>query len=132
MAARRAFDLQRLRMGAQPRLQSLLRRPLYGLVVLSAVTALAWAANGDDDDRAELAKMDALIKESDRQHWSFQPLEKPQRPAVRDATWTRNPIDSFVLAALEVRGWKPSPPAEPRALLRRMYLDLIGMPPTIA
>jgi hypothetical protein len=49
---------------------------------------------------------------------------------VADSGWVRNPIDNFVLAELEKRGWRPSPPAAPRALLRRVYLDLIGLPPT--
>ena len=65
-----------------------------------------------------------------KDHWSFQPLTSPPVPAVKNADWVRNPIDAFVLARLEARGWKPSPPARPEALLRRIYLDLIGLPPT--
>ena len=65
-----------------------------------------------------------------RDHWSFQPLDSPPVPAVRNTDWVRNPIDAFVLAKLEARGWKPSPPAGPEALLRRIHLDLIGLPPT--
>ena len=65
-----------------------------------------------------------------KDHWSFQPLASPAVPAVKNAGWVRNPIDSFVLAKLEARGWKPSPPAGNEALLRRIYLDLVGLPPT--
>ena len=64
-------------------------------------------------------------------HWSFQPLRRPPIPEVQDRDWVRNPIDAFILEKLESRGWKPSASAEPRALLRRMYLDLIGLPPTL-
>ena len=64
-------------------------------------------------------------------HWAFQPVRRPSVPAVRSKTWVRNPIDAFVLAKLEQRGWRPSDPAKPRALLRRLYLDLIGLPPTL-
>src|SRR5207245_6638586 len=51
-------------------------------------------------------------------------------PKVKNAEWVRNPIDAFVLAKLERQGWKPADPSEPRALLRRIYIDLIGIPPT--
>ncbi|MEP7366502.1 MAG: PSD1 and planctomycete cytochrome C domain-containing protein, partial [Acidobacteriota bacterium] len=66
------------------------------------------------------------------QHWAWQPLRKPEVPAVQDAAWVRNPIDAFVLAKLEARGWKPNPVAKQRDLLRRVYLNVIGLPPTIA
>jgi len=46
--------------------------------------------------------------------------------------WVRNPIDAFVLEKLQARGWKPASAAEPRALLRRMYMDLNGLPPSLA
>ena len=51
-------------------------------------------------------------------------------PAVKDAAWVRNPIDNFVLAKLEKEGLKPSPEADKTTLIRRVYLDLIGLPPT--
>ncbi|NDF01726.1 MAG: DUF1549 domain-containing protein, partial [Verrucomicrobia bacterium] len=53
-------------------------------------------------------------------------------PAVKNKTWPRNPIDHFILAKLEERGWQPSPAAEKRTLLRRGFLDLTGLPPTLA
>ena len=61
--------------------------------------------------------------------WSLQPIVRPAPPPVRDTDWMRNPIDAFVLARLEAEGLAPAPPAEPRALIRRMYFDLIGLPP---
>jgi len=62
--------------------------------------------------------------------WSLQPLPKVEPPAVKQSSWVRNPIDRFVLAKLEEKGLKPSPPAEPRVLVRRLYFDLLGLPPS--
>jgi hypothetical protein len=78
----------------------------------------------------ELAKYDALIKPKDRKHWAFQPVRKPNVPKAKNVEWVRNPIDAFVLAKLEEKGWQPAVPTEPRAFLRRIYLDLLGIPPT--
>jgi hypothetical protein len=63
-------------------------------------------------------------------HWSFQPIAQPLLPAVQDQTWIFNPIDAFILARLEKENLAPSPPADQATLLRRIYLDLIGLPPT--
>ena len=83
-------------------------------------------------DAKDLARYDAKIKPADRAHWSYQPVKRPGIPAIKDSPWARNPIDAFVLARLEKQGWKPSPPAEPQAWLRRVHLDVTGLPPTIA
>ena len=65
-------------------------------------------------------------------HWSFKPPVRPPLPEVRDPSWPRNPIDRFVLARLEKDGLRPSPEADRVTLIRRLSLDLIGLPPTIA
>jgi hypothetical protein len=65
------------------------------------------------------------------EHWTYQPVSNPAVPDVK-SKWVRNPIDAFVLAKLQARDWKPAQPASPRALLRRLYLDLTGLPPTLA
>ncbi len=62
-------------------------------------------------------------------HWSYRPPERPEPPTVSDPEWVRNPIDRFVLARLEGAGLKPSPVADPAALIRRVSLDLTGFPP---
>jgi mono/diheme cytochrome c family protein len=62
-------------------------------------------------------------------HWAFVAPTRPALPEVK-STWGHNGIDRFVLARLEAAGLKPSPPADPLALIRRLYLDLIGIPPT--
>ena len=65
-----------------------------------------------------------------RRHWAFQPVRKANPPEVRDPGWVRTPVDAFVLAKLEGRGWKPAPPAGPRELIRRVTYDLTGLPPS--
>ncbi len=75
---------------------------------------------------------DEVVARTPADHWSFQPLREQRVPRVRDASWARNPIDAFVLAKLEAHHAKPGPAAAPMALLRRMHLDLAGIPPTIA
>jgi hypothetical protein len=70
------------------------------------------------------------ITDSDRAHWAFQPVRRPAPPAVRDRAWVANPVDAFILAGLEVKGLRPNPPAPPRELVRRLYYDLTGLPPT--
>lgn len=62
--------------------------------------------------------------------WAFQPVKRPAVPPVRFKGWVKNPVDAFVLSTLEHRGWKPSPYAARRTLIRRVTLDLTGLPPT--
>jgi hypothetical protein len=63
-------------------------------------------------------------------HWSFQPVRPTPIPTVRERDWPCSPIDAFLLARLEKAGLQPAPAADKRTLLRRVYLDLIGLPPT--
>lgn len=65
-------------------------------------------------------------------HWAFLAPVQASPPAVRKKAWLRNAIDNFVLARLEKEGLPPSPPADKYTLVRRAYLDLIGLPPTPA
>lgn len=71
----------------------------------------------------------AIDFEAGRQFWSFRPLRVPAPPAVTKPDWPKQPIDEFVLAELERRGLAPSPEADRRTLIRRVYFDLIGLPP---
>ncbi len=81
---------------------------------------------------AEVALVERWIDEGARYepHWSFVPPARPPEPAVGDEAWCRNPIDRFVRERLEHEGVEPSPPAGPETLLRRVFLDLTGLPPT--
>jgi hypothetical protein len=65
-------------------------------------------------------------------HWAFQPSVRPLVPAIRNAAWPRNPIDCFILARLEKEGIQPSEEADRVTLIRRLSLDLLGLPPTLA
>jgi hypothetical protein len=66
-----------------------------------------------------------------RHHWAFTPPTRPPLPIVKNKKWPRNPIDDFVLARLEAEKLTPSPEADRPTLLRRLSLDLTGLPPTI-
>ena len=63
-------------------------------------------------------------------HWAFVAPVKPAVPEVKDKTWPRTPIDNFILAKLESKGIKPSPEADKETLVRRVHMDLLGLPPT--
>ena len=65
-------------------------------------------------------------------HWAFEKPQRPPLPAVRNQAWVRNGIDAFVLAQLEKAGLAPSPEASKETLIRRVTLDLTGLPPTLA
>jgi hypothetical protein len=62
-------------------------------------------------------------------HWSFQPIQRPSEPTVSDESWPRTPIDRFILARLEKEGLTPSPEADRPVLIRRLYIDLVGLLP---
>lgn len=63
-------------------------------------------------------------------HWAFTAPKRPEPPQVRNSEWVRNPIDAFALARLEDEGLAPSPEANRETLVRRIFLDLTGLPPT--
>ena len=65
-------------------------------------------------------------------HWSYIPPQRPDLPEAGESDWVRNKIDRFILARLEAEGLRPSPRAERNTLIRRLSLDLVGLPPTPA
>jgi hypothetical protein len=67
-----------------------------------------------------------------KDHWAFKPITRPALPSVKNEAWVRNDIDRFILAKLEENGLTPNDAADKRALIRRVYYDLIGLPPTPA
>jgi hypothetical protein len=73
-----------------------------------------------------------VVTDEDRRHWSYRPLQATRPPAPRQSPWCRTPIDRFILAALESRGIRPSAPANRRTLIRRLYFDVLGLPPSPA
>src|SRR5262249_50693114 len=70
-----------------------------------------------------------VITDQDRQWWAFKPPVRAAVPAVKDTRWSRNPIDGFVRAALDAKGLEVAPQADKRTLIRRVYLDLVGLLP---
>ncbi|MGI9428700.1 MAG: DUF1549 domain-containing protein, partial [Bythopirellula sp.] len=64
-------------------------------------------------------------------HWAFVPPKSPEPPQVAASDWAGNPIDAFVWAKLQAASLSPNPPADKRVLARRLYYDLIGLPPTL-
>lgn len=70
------------------------------------------------------------LSAAQRSFWSFQPVRQPALPDVKNRAWARNPIDRLILARMEAQGVVPVRPADKRTLLRRVYFDLVGLPPT--
>ncbi len=77
-----------------------------------------------------LAADDTVLTPQKKAHWAWKAPRRPDIPAVTNAAWVHNPIDAFILAKLEEQGLAPAPLADPVTLVRRLYLDLIGLPPT--
>jgi cytochrome c553 len=98
----------------------------------------AWIDAGAPYDKPLVAsalpagvKKPLVVTDEDRKFWSFIPLAASVHvPAVQDERWGRTPVDRFVLAKLEEKGLEPNGPASKRTLIRRAYLDLLGLPPT--
>src|ERR1044071_8594889 len=94
---------------------------LLALIVFLPATSLIHAAEGD------------VFTPEERSHWSLQPRKQPAipLPASGDgAAWLANPVDAFVLASRERSGLTPSPAAARRTLARRLYFNLLGLPPS--
>ena len=98
-----------------------LKRPPLPPEQVEAVRA--WIDAGADAPSGEIPSVPAI-------HWAFVPPVRSALPEVRDLAWARNPVDRFLLAALERDGLAPSPEADRVTLVRRASLDLIGLPPT--
>lgn len=92
-----------------------------------------WIERGAVDPRDEAPPADeaGLDLEAARAHWAYQSVERPAVPEVARATWPVNAIDAFVLHKLEERGFLPAPEAPGQVLLRRLYFDLVGLPPPV-
>jgi mono/diheme cytochrome c family protein len=96
--------------------------------VLSRWIALGAPEVAVEPDVATTAP-DPLVSDKDRAFWAFRAPQPAKVPTVRHAQNVRNPIDAFLLERLEARGLDPAPEADRATLLRRVYLDLVGLPP---
>jgi hypothetical protein len=83
-------------------------------------------------DQGAAVPKDERPETDPKDHWAFRPPTRPAVPSVKNTGWVRNPVDAFLVAEHEKRGLTPQAPAEKSLLLRRVYLDLIGLPPTRA
>jgi mono/diheme cytochrome c family protein len=81
-------------------------------------------------DQGAIGPADEKPEPDPRAHWAFKAPVRPVLPKVKDAAWAKNPIDAFLAAEHEKRGLVPQRLADKSVLLRRVYLDLIGLPPT--
>lgn len=132
---------------AKSRLLAILRHEIDGLKMPKGGAKLdqkviadfeKWIAMGAADPRDQAPSADELAKvtawetviEKRKKWWSFQPIQKPQLPTVRNVQWSEHPIDRFVLAKLEEQKLEPNLPADSQTLVRRMFFALIGLPPT--
>jgi hypothetical protein len=90
-----------------------------------------WIQMGAPDPRTESAapKAAGVDYQKGLEFWAFKPPAKPEVPSVQNQAWAHSDIDHFVLHELEKRNLKPSAPADRRTLIRRVYFDLIGLPP---
>ena len=92
-----------------------------------------WIREGALDPRHEqkqIAKPKAIDIEAGRKHWAYQPLKNPRIPDVKHTAWPSTQLDRFILNRLEAAGRQPASDAEKIVLVRRLYFDLIGLPPT--
>ncbi|EMI20182.1 protein containing DUF1549, partial [Rhodopirellula maiorica SM1] len=93
-----------------------------------------WVAMGapwpGSDPNVVLREPRDFFSEEDRSWWAFQPVVKPTVPKTSGEEWARNEIDHFIFAQLQSHGLSPAPEADRHALVRRLYFDIIGLPPT--
>ena len=111
-------------MGASPRLT------IVGSILLAWFSLTLVGAMSAEPEKP-LSFQEPAITESDRDHWSFRPIQQIALPLVKQGEWLTNGIDLFVLAKLEASNLEPAQEADRITLLRRLKLDLLGLPPTI-
>lgn len=112
--------------------ESFIMPPTAKLSAAVAADFEHWINRGAPDPRdgkaAAVARID--FEKARREHWSFQPMQLPAPPTVRNTKWGRNEIDAFVLAKLEEKKLEPSAEADRHTWLRRVTFDLVGLPPS--
>ena len=81
-------------------------------------------------DVHEIERGSPQVNDETRAHWAFQKVKRPAVPDVQQTGWVKNPIDAFILNKLEANSLQPATPADRRTLIRRVYYDLLGLPPS--
>ncbi|MDC0325212.1 PSD1 and planctomycete cytochrome C domain-containing protein [bacterium] len=93
----------------------------------------SWIDSGAEWPESSLIDSEFIelqITQEDREHWSFVPISKNIPPIPKDSSWQQTPVDAFIRQAHEKHQMTPSKPADARVLVRRLFMDLIGLPPT--
>jgi hypothetical protein len=108
-----------------------MNRTAFYLAVLLSLAATALSA-ADDKTSTDAARPTPSKSPASAKLWSWQQVQAPAEPTVKQKSWVRTPIDAFVLTQLEARGLKPSPETDRAAFVRRATLDAWGMIPTTA
>jgi mono/diheme cytochrome c family protein len=107
------------------------KKPAAPAEIVAAVTR--WIDLGAAYDKplgsVTTAKKPLTVTEKDKEYWAYRPLQRVALPSVKDGAWPRLPLDRFLLAKMESRGVAPVAAADRRTLVRRLYFDLIGLPP---
>ena len=98
-------------------------------------TLRKWIDDGADwpvNDLSRAAtRAEMVVTDEDRNHWSFRPLQTVTPPAIADPLWNQTPVDQFIRHAQAAKGLTPAGPANAAKLIRRVYFDLIGLPPVL-
>ncbi len=108
--------------------------PKYQLAEADVEVLENWVKMGAPDPRTgtKIVKSSSIDWEKGKQHWAFQPVTAPALPTVKDASWPQDDLDRFILAQIEAANLHPASDADRFALIRRVTLDLTGLPPTIS
>jgi mono/diheme cytochrome c family protein len=124
-----SFLLQRVSRGEMPPKKQGQPRPLPREKVLAL---RAWIQSGAawPEGRTLDPFETTTAARAGRDWWSLQAVRRPAVPTVKATHLVANPVDAFVLARLESQGWVPAPPADRRTFIRRLYFDLVGLPPS--
>jgi Protein of unknown function (DUF1549) len=102
-------------------------RRVIGLCFLLALCLLSWQPHGE----ARMPASPTADVNEKSNHWAFLAPVRPPLPEVSRSAWVRTPIDSFILAVIEKANLAPAAEADKATLIRRLSLDLIGLPPTL-
>src|SRR5262245_4723000 len=102
-------------------------RFLTALLLIGGLAVANWNLRGADVSSNDAAHLPA----ANRDFWSFRPLAHPAPPELADDSWSKTPVDRFILAKLREKGLSPNAAVDRRTLLRRATFDLTGLPPTI-
>ena len=126
--------IRRIEAGDMPPKKEMLTNGVKPVSQAELGKLVSWIEQGAPTERQEPdiadGSADPLVSAEDRRYWAFQPPRKAPVPPVRNSALVRNPIDAFVLEKLEAKGLGFSPEADRLTLIRRVYLDLTGLPPS--